>query len=141
TVGYRMRLDSRVSASTRIEVVTEGVFARMILDDPELAGIAAVLFDEFHERSLDADFGLALALDVQAALREDLRILVMSATLDVGRVAALLGDAPVVASEGRSFPVEIVHRDRPGGERIEETMTRAILEAHRAETGSILAFL
>ncbi|MFC3073869.1 ATP-dependent helicase HrpB [Shinella pollutisoli] len=141
TVGYRMRLDSRVSARTRIEVVTEGVFARMILDDPELAGVAAVLFDEFHERSLDADFGLALALDVQAALREDLRILVMSATLDVERVAALLGDPPVIASEGRSFPVEIVHRDRPAGERIEESMARAILEAHRGETGSILAFL
>ena len=141
TVGYRMRLDSRVSAATRIEVVTEGVFARMILDDPELAGAAAVLFDEFHERSLDADFGLALALDVQAALREDLRILVMSATLDTGRVATLLGDPPVIASEGRSFPVEIAHRDRPAGERIEDSMARAILEAHRTETGSILAFL
>ena len=141
TVGYRMRLDNRVSAKTRIEVVTEGVFARMILDDPELSGVSAVLFDEFHERSLDADFGLALALDVQAALREDLRILVMSATLDVERVSALLGDPPVIASEGRSFPVDIRYQDRPAGERIEETMTRAIIEAHRSETGSILAFL
>jgi len=141
TVGYRMRLDNRVSARTRIEVVTEGVFARMILDDPELSGVAAVLFDEFHERSLDADFGLALALDVQAALREDLRILVMSATLDVERVSALLGDPPVVASEGRSFPVDIRHQDRPAGERIEDTMARAIAEAHRGESGSILAFL
>lgn len=141
TVGYRMRLDNRVSARTRIEVVTEGVFARMILDDPELAGVSAVLFDEFHERSLDADFGLALALDVQAALREDLRILVMSATLDVERVSTLLGDPPVIASEGRSFPVDIRHQDRPAGERIEDTMARAITEAHRGESGSILAFL
>jgi len=141
TVGYRMRLDNRVSARTRIEVVTEGVFARMILDNPELSGVAAVLFDEFHERSLDADFGLALALDVQAALREDLRILVMSATLDVERVSALLGDPPVIASEGRSFPVDIRHQDRPAGERIEDTMARAITEAHRGESGSILAFL
>ena len=141
TVGYRMRLDNRVSAKTRIEVVTEGVFARMILDDPELSGVSAVLFDEFHERSLDADFGLALALDVQAALREDLRILVMSATLDVERVSTLLGDPPVIASEGRSFPVDIRHQDRPAGERIEDTMARTITEAHRGESGSILAFL
>ncbi|MFB9792018.1 ATP-dependent helicase HrpB [Shinella granuli] len=141
TIGYRMRLDVKVSAKTRIEVVTEGVFARMILDDPELTGVAAVLFDEFHERSLDADFGLALALDVQAALREDLRILVMSATLDVARVAALLDDPPVIVSEGRAFPVEIRHQDRPAGERIEDTMARAIAEAHRRESGSILAFL
>ncbi|TRL38943.1 ATP-dependent helicase HrpB [Rhizobium straminoryzae] len=141
TVGYRMRLDTRISAATRIEVVTEGVFARMILDDPELSGISAVLFDEFHERSLDADFGLALALDAQGALREDLRLLVMSATLDIERIAQLLGDPPVVLSEGRSFPVEIRHGDRDPGERIEDAMARAILEAHRQETGSILAFL
>ncbi|GEO86541.1 MULTISPECIES: ATP-dependent helicase HrpB [Alphaproteobacteria] len=141
TVGYRMRLDNRVSAKTRIEVVTEGVFARMILEDPELSGITAVLFDEFHERSLDADFGLALALDAQSALRPDLRILVMSATLDIERIAAILDDAPVIISEGRSYPVEIRHRDRPGGERIEDTVTAAILDAHRHESGSILAFL
>ncbi|WP_454852987.1 ATP-dependent helicase HrpB [Rhizobium binxianense] len=141
TVGYRMRLDNRVSARTRIEVVTEGVFTRMILDDPELSGVATVIFDEFHERSLDADFGLALALDVQSALREDLRILVMSATLDVERVAALLGDPPVIESKGRSFPIDVRHQDRPAGERIEETVTRAILDAHANESGSILAFL
>ncbi|RYE60673.1 MAG: DEAD/DEAH box helicase, partial [Rhizobiaceae bacterium] len=140
-VGYRMRLDNRVSAATRIEVVTEGVFARMVLDDPELAGVSAVIFDEFHERSLDADFGLALALDVQSALREDLRILVMSATLDVERVAGLLSDPPVIVSEGRGHPIEIRHQDRPAGERIEDTVSRAIIEAHRSETGSILAFL
>lgn len=141
TVGYRMRLDNRISARTRIEVVTEGVFARMILEDPELEGIAAVLFDEFHERSLDADFGLALALDAQAALRPDLRLLVMSATLDVERIAALFGDAPVISSEGRSFPVEIRYRDRPGGERVEDAVTSAIVQAHQSESGSILAFL
>ncbi|WP_028753851.1 ATP-dependent helicase HrpB [Rhizobium leucaenae] len=141
TVGYRMRLDNRVSARTRIEVVTEGVFARMILDDPELSGVSTVIFDEFHERSLDADFGLALALDVQSALREDLRILVMSATLDVERVAALLGRPPVIESMGRSFPIDIRHQDRPAGERIEDTVTRAILDAHATEQGSILAFL
>ena len=140
-VGYRMRLDNRISARTRIEVVTEGVFARMILDDPELAGVSAVIFDEFHERSLDADFGLALALDVQSALREDLRILVMSATLDVERVAELLDNPPVIKSEGRSFPIDIRHRDRAPNERTEDAMTRAILETHASEPGSILAFL
>ncbi len=141
TVGYRMRLDNRISARTRIEVVTEGVFTRMILDDPELAGISTVIFDEFHERSLDADFGLALALDVQSALREDLRILVMSATLDVERVAALLGNPPVIESMGRSYPIDIRFRDRPAGERIEDSMARAIVDAHDTEAGSILAFL
>ncbi|MBX5000503.1 ATP-dependent helicase HrpB [Rhizobium lentis] len=141
TVGYRMRLDNRISAATRIEVVTEGVFARMVLDDPELAGISVVIFDEFHERSLDADFGLALALDVQSALREDLRILVMSATLDVDRVADLLKEPPVIESLGRSFPVDLRYQDRPGGERIEDAVTRAIIDAHANETGSILAFL
>nr|WP_205938922.1 ATP-dependent helicase HrpB [Rhizobium leguminosarum] len=141
TVGYRMRLDNRISAATRIEVVTEGVFARMILDDPELNGVSVVIFDEFHERSLDADFGLALALDVQSALREDLCILVMSATLDVERVAGLLDHPPVIESLGRSFPIDIRYQDRPSGERIEDTVTRAILDAHANEGGSILAFL
>lgn len=141
TVGYAMRMDSRTSARTRILVVTEGVLARMILDDPELKGIAAVVFDEFHERSLDGDFGLALALDVQGALRPDLRLLVMSATLDGARVAALLGDAPVVESRGRSFPVEIVNRERPADQRIEEAVAAAVREALARETGSVLAFL
>jgi ATP-dependent helicase HrpB len=141
TVGYRIRLDTRVSAATKIEVVTEGVFSRMILEDPELTGISAVIFDEFHERSLDADFGLALALDAQSALREDLRILVMSATLDTDRIATLLGGPPVIRSEGRAFPVEIRYQDRNGQERIEDAMTRTIGEAHRNEEGSILAFL
>src|SRR3712207_518914 len=106
TVGLRVRLGSKIGRRTRIEVVTEGVFTRMILDDPALEGVAAVLFDEFHERSLDADLGLAFALDAQGALREDLRLLVMSATLDGARVAGLLGDAPVIRSEGRAWPVE-----------------------------------
>ena len=141
TVGYRMRLDNRISHRTRIEVVTEGVFVRMILDDPELTGVAAVLFDEFHERSLDADLGLALALDAQSALRPDLRIVVMSATLDIERIAELLDGPPVVISEGRSFPVDIRHRDRPGDERIEDAVASTVLRALSEETGSILAFL
>src|SRR5262249_51635414 len=103
TVGYRVRFGSKVSRKTRIEVVTEGIFTNLILDDPTLAGVAAVLFDEFHERSLDADLGLALGRDVQQGLREDLKLLVMSATLDGARVARLLGDAPIVRSEGRAF--------------------------------------
>ena len=99
-----------MSRKTRIEVVTEGIFTRLILDDPSLDGVAAVLFDEFHERSLDADLGLALARDVQQGLRDDLKLLVMSATLDGARVAKLLGDAPVIESEGRAFPVETRYR-------------------------------
>lgn len=141
TVGLRTRLDTRISAKTRIEVITEGIFTRMILDDPTLDGIAAVVFDEFHERSLDADFGLALALDTQAALRDDLRIMPMSATLDGARVAALLDDAPVIESEGRSFPVETVWLGRDGTRRIDDQMADAIGRALREETGSILAFL
>ena len=106
TVGLRVRFGSKVSRKTRIEIVTEGIFTRLILDDPMLDGVAAVLFDEFHERSLDADLGLALARDAQQGLREDLRLLVMSATIDGARIAGLLGDAPVIESEGRAFPVE-----------------------------------
>ena len=140
-VGLRVRLESRFSARTRIEVVTEGVFARMILDDPSLEGVSAVLFDEFHERSLDADMGLALALDAQAGLREDLRILVMSATLDGARVRALLGDAPLIESEGRAYPVETRYVGRNAGEDPAEAVTRVILRALDEETGSILAFL
>jgi ATP-dependent helicase HrpB len=141
TVGLRTRLATRVGGATRIEVVTEGVFTRMILDDPALEGVGAVLFDEFHERSLDADLGLALALDAQSGLREDLRLLVMSATLDGARVARLLGDAPVIASKGRGFPVETRYLGRAQGQRIEEAMADAILGALAEETGSILAFL
>ena len=141
TVGLRVRLGSKISARTRIEVVTEGVFTRMILDDPELADIGAVLFDEFHERSLDADLGLALALDAQGGLREDLRILVMSATLDGARVARLMGEAPVVASEGRAFPVETRYVERDPNRRIEDAVADVTLRALRADPGSVLVFL
>jgi ATP-dependent helicase HrpB len=140
-VGLRVRLGSKVSRRTRIEVVTEGVFARMILDDPALDGVAAVLFDEFHERSLDADLGLALALDAQGGLREDLRLLVMSATLDGARVARLLGESPVIESEGRAYPVETRYLGRDPNRRIEEQVADAVLRALRAEGGSILVFL
>ena len=141
TVGYRVRFGSKVSRATRIEVVTEGIFSRQILDDPELTGIAAVLFDEFHERSLDADMGLALARDVQTGLREDLRILVMSATIDGARVAKLLGDAPVIESEGRAFPIETRYLGRRPDAPLERQMADAIAMALRADAGSVLAFL
>ena len=140
TIGLRMRLESKISARTRVEVVTEGVFARMILDDPELSGVACVLFDEFHERSLDADLGLALALDAQGALREDLRLLVMSATLDGARVAALIS-APVIESAGRAFPVETRYLGRDPNLRVEEEVARAARRALAEEEGSILVFL
>ncbi len=140
TVGLRVRFGSKISRRTRIEIVTEGIFTRLILDDPTLDGIAAVLFDEFHERSLDADLGLALARDAQTGLREDLRLLVMSATIDGARVSALLGDAPVVQSEGRAFPVETRYAGRESGP-IEPQMADTILRALRADPGSLLAFL
>ncbi|PVM93796.1 ATP-dependent helicase HrpB [Caulobacter endophyticus] len=141
TVGFRVRLQSKVSNNTRVEVVTEGVFTRMILDDPGLDGVACVIFDEFHERSLDADLGLALARDSQGLLRDDLKILVMSATLDGARVSALLGDAPVVESEGRMFPVETRYLGRDDRQRLEERVGRAVERALAEETGSILVFL
>lgn len=141
TVGYRVRFGSKISRATRIEVVTEGIFTRQILDDPELSGVAAILFDEFHERSLDADMGLALARDAQLGLREDLRILVMSATLDGARIAKLLGDAPVVESEGRAYPVETRYLGRKADAPIERQMADAIASALRADSGSVLAFL
>ncbi len=141
TVGYRVRFGSKISRATRIEVVTEGIFTRQILDDPELTGVAAVLFDEFHERSLDADLGLALARDAQQGLREDLRILVMSATLDGARVARLLGNAPVVESEGRAYPVETRYVGRKPDAPVERQMAETIASALRADAGSVLAFL
>jgi ATP-dependent helicase HrpB len=141
TVGYRVRFGSKISRKTRIEVVTEGIFSRQILDDPELSGVAAVLFDEFHERSLDADLGLALARDAQTGLREDLRLLVMSATLDGARVARLLGEAPVIASEGRAFAVETRYLGRKTDVPLERQMADAIATALRADPGSVLAFL
>jgi ATP-dependent helicase HrpB len=140
SVGFRVRFGSKVSRRTRIEVVTEGIFTRLILDDPELTGIAAVLFDEFHERSLDADLGLALARDAQG-LRGDLKLLVMSATLDGARIAALLDNAPVIASEGRAFPVETRYAGRDPRTPIENAVVDVVLRALRADPGSILVFL
>lgn len=140
TVGLRVRFGSKVSSKTRIEIITEGIFTRLILDDPTLSGVAAVLFDEFHERSLDADLGLALARDAQQGLREDLKLLVMSATIDGARVAALLGNAPVIESAGRAFPVETRYAGRDS-RPIEPQMTDTILRAMRADEGSVLAFL
>jgi len=141
TVGFRVRMQAKVSARTRIEVVTEGVFTRMILADPELAGVGLVIFDEFHERSLDADLGLALALDAQAVLREDLRLLVMSATLDGAAVAGRLGGAPVIESQGRAWPVETRHLGRDERQRLEDQVVRAVERALAEESGGILVFL
>ena len=141
TVGYRVRLDARVGPKTRIEVVTEGVFTRLIQTDPELRGIAAVLFDEFHERSLDGDLGLALAREAQGALRPDLRLIVMSATLDAARIAATLGDAPVVVSEGRMFPVALHYRPRDPRAPLEDEVASAARRALGEEAGSALVFL
>lgn len=140
TIGYRVRMDTRVSARTRVEIVTEGVFTRTLLDDPELSGVAAVVFDEFHERSLDGDLGLALTLDA-AALRPDLRVLVMSATIDGARVANLLDDAPVIESLGRAFPVETHYREPDPLKRLEDQVTEAVLAALREHDGSALVFL
>ena len=141
TVGLRVRFGSKVSKKTRIEVVTEGIFTRMILDDPELPGVAAVLFDEFHERSLDADLGLAFARDAQQGLREDLKILVMSATLDGARVAKLLGDAPAIESQGRAYPVETRYLPRDARAHLEPQVADAVTRALRTEGGSLLVFL
>ncbi|MDP9195275.1 MAG: ATP-dependent helicase HrpB [Pseudomonadota bacterium] len=140
TVGYRVRFDSRVSAGTRIEVVTDGLFLRRLQTDPGLDGVGAILFDEFHERSLDVDLSLALAREMQL-LREDLRLVVMSATLDAAPVAALLDNAPVLTSEGRTFPVETRYLPAPVQGRIEEAVARQIRQALEEEQGSILVFL
>ncbi len=141
TVGYRMRGDSK--PGTRIEVVTEGILTRMIQSDPDLTGVGAIIFDEFHERSLNADLGLALAWEIRAVLRPDLLILVMSATLDAGPVAAMLDDAPVITSEGRSFPVTTHHLDRalPKGTRLEVATADLVAEAAARTTGGMLVFL
>ena len=139
-IGYATRLDSRQSAQTRLLVVTQGIFVSMIQADPELAGTSAVLFDEVHERSLDGDFGLALALDVQAALRPDLRLIAMSATLEGERFSKLLSGAPVIESEGRSFPIDHVYLGRRE-QRIEDDMAAAIRRALAETAGGVLAFL
>ncbi len=141
TIGYRTRLDRRTSSATRIEVVTEGIFTRMLIAEPELPGIAGVLFDEVHERSLESDFGLALALEVREALRPDLRLVLMSATLDGGGFAQIIPDLTVVESAGRMFPVALRHIGRDAGQRLEDAMASAIRRALAEEEGSILGFL
>lgn len=145
TVGYRVRMDTKVSRQTRIEVITEGVLTRMLQEDPALENVGLVVFDEYHERNLQADLGLALTLQSRGLLRDDLRILVMSATLDMGPVAELLGnanrDAPMITSEGRSYPVEVQYLDRQPANRIEPHVVGAIHRALDEESGDILVFL
>jgi ATP-dependent helicase HrpB len=140
TVGYRIRFENKVSARTRIEVVTEGILTRMIQDDPTLEGIGALLFDEFHERHLSADLGLALALDVQAQVRPDLRIVLMSATLDGEKLAAFL-DAPRLSSHGRSYPVTVAHFPARRDEQVVSQVRRAVEHALAHHPGDVLVFL
>lgn len=149
TVGFRTRLETKVSKDTRVEVVTEGILTRWLQRDPTLEGVALVIFDEFHERSLHADLGLALCLDAQETVREDLKLLVMSATLDGAAVARLLGDAPIVTAEGRAFPVTTHYRERvdtrgsnrPQYEDVAQITARTIVRAIEDEPGDVLAFL
>lgn len=141
TVGYRIRFENRVSAASRIEVVTEGVLTRMIQHDPLLEGVALVIFDEFHERSLQADLGLALCLDLQRQVRDDLKLLVMSATLDVEPLTLLLGGAPLVSSPGRSYPVQIVYREHPPALDLAARVKDAVLHALQEDEGDLLVFL
>ncbi|HMB79082.1 MAG TPA: ATP-dependent helicase HrpB, partial [Vicinamibacterales bacterium] len=141
TVGYRMRMDSKTGKRTRIEVVTDGLFLRMLQDDPSLDGIGCVIFDELHERGLETDLSFALVREVQTALREDLRVIAMSATLDPGPVSARLGGAPVIESAGRMFPVETRYLDREATGRIEDSVASAIRRALADDSGSALVFL
>lgn len=141
TVGYRVRLDARVSAKTRIEVLTEGLLTRRLQSDPTLEGVGLLVFDEFHERSLVADLGLALALETQSALNEDLKILVMSATLDGARVAKLLDGAPTVRSEGRLFPIDTRYTPPPANARLADSVAASVRRALRETEGGILVFL
>ncbi|UTW45987.1 DEAD/DEAH box helicase [bacterium SCSIO 12696] len=145
TVGYRMRLQTRVSAQTRIEVITEGILTRMLQSDPALEGVAAVIFDEFHERSLDADLGLALVLQGRALFRDDdnpLKVLVMSATLDGERVAELLNNAPIVNSEGRSYPVDVHYGQQlPINQPVAPAVASTVVRALKETSGSMLVFL
>lgn len=140
-VGYRIRMETCTGPATRVEVVTEGILTRMLQSDPALPGVGAIIFDEFHERSLHADLGLALCLDAARALRPDLRVLVMSATLDTDAVARLLGNAQVITSPGRTHPVETHYRDRPVPGRVETAVAHAVRAAIDAHTGGVLVFL
>ncbi|HNE02691.1 MAG TPA: helicase-related protein, partial [Plasticicumulans sp.] len=141
TVGYRVRFEARVSARTRIEVVTEGILTRRLQSDPELAGVGLLIFDEFHERSLHADLALALARDAQLGLREDLKLLLMSATLDGERLCRLLDDAPLVSSEGRAHPVAIRHVAREPEAPLPEALAQQVVRLLAEESGDVLAFL
>ena len=141
TVGYTTRMDSKQSAETRILLLTEGIFRNRIIADPELAGVSAVLFDEVHERSIDSDFGLSLALEAQSAFRPELRLLAMSATLDGARFSALMGDAPLAESKGKSWPLELRYIGRRAEQPIEDDVARAVRLALTAEDGDVLVFL
>ena len=141
TLGYSIRFESRTSEKTRIEVVTEGIFTRRIQEDPGLEGIAMVIFDEFHERSLQADLALALCLDIRRSLREDLKILVMSATLDCAPIASLLGGSPVISSEGEAFPVEERYLPADREKPLLEQVAAAVRKAFRETSGDLLVFL
>ncbi len=141
TIGYRVRMETKVGPNTKIEVVTEGILTRQLQSDPELKNIGLVIFDEFHERSIEADLGLALCLDIQEGLRDDFKLIIMSATLDGDKVSILMDHAPIITSQGQAFPVEKRFLPRKPNERIEQAMTSAILKALNEEKGSILAFL
>lgn len=141
TVGYRMHLERKVSAATRIEVVTEGVLTHLIQNDPGLTGIGLVIFDEFHERSIHADTGLAFCLDSQEGFRPDLRLLVMSATIDTEAISGLLGNAPIIQVQGRQFPVETRYSSGSAPSSPVMSVTDAVLRTLREESGSILVFL
>jgi ATP-dependent helicase HrpB len=141
TIGYQVRLDSKTSNRTRVEVVTEGIFTRMILGDPELSGIGAVIFDEVHERNLEGDLAFALALDAQAGLRDDLRLLAMSATLDGARIGALMDDAPIIESAGRMFPVATQYVGATPHMPLEVQAADVALRALSEGPGDVLVFL
>lgn len=141
TIGYRTRLDTKVGPMTRIEVVTEGIVSRLLLQDPSLADYGIVIFDEFHERSLQADAGLALCLEAQRLFRPDLRLLVMSATLECGPISELLGNAPVLVCESRLFPVDTRYLDLPLTGRLETTVVQTIRRSLSQDRGSLLVFL
>src|SRR5258708_9405330 len=141
TVGYRVRFDTKVGPRTRIEVVTDGLFLRLLQDDPSLDGVGCVIFDELHERGLETDLSFALVREAQTALREDLRVIAMSATLDPGPVAERLGDAPVIGSAGRMFAVDTRYLDREPSGRIEDVVASAVRRALAEESGSALVFL